>query len=215
MNWLLNFSGVFGEEGFKPSGSRELDFSKLDGTNCFCSPESLVTLRKALRKVPLGAVHWIDTGDYHYLTKLFLEMVNEPFQLLLFDHHSDRQPSELAPDLLSCGAWVADSLRDCPMLKSVCTVGTCDGSVLKPDLPIYISIDLDVLSADFFRTDWSQGEMTPDELESLLSGLAGNNILGIDVCGGLTVTKGARDEDLALNCSERFRLLERLSALLG
>ena len=60
---------------------------------------------------------------------------------------------------------------------------------------------------EFARTDWSQGEMS---LEALLSAIetisAEHRILGVDICGGLTVAKGATAEDLAINKRTRNAL---------
>ena len=69
-------------------------------------------------------------------------------------------------------------------------------------MPVYLSIDLDVLSRDFARTDWDQGDMTLEELSSAVSALtASRRILGVDLCGGNTPEKGASPADLALNAS--------------
>ena len=180
------------------------DFSALEGTNCYCSADSAERIRKRVAELPLHAVHDIGTGDYHYISLFWLERIAEPFQLLLFDHHPDDQPGAFGADLLSCGGWVAQARR-LPQLRADRWIrGTEDFPALAslPDLPVYLSIDLDVLSREYARTDWDQGEMTLEELKSALRGvIATRRILGVDFCGGNTPEKGASPADLALNAS--------------
>ena len=181
-----------------------VDFSAFEGTNCYCSAESAGLIRHILAGMPLRAFHCIGTGDYHYVSLFWLERVSEPFLLVLFDHHPDDQPAAFGADLLSCGGWVADARR-LPMLRSdVWIRDAADFPALRtlPDLPLYLSVDLDVLSEDYARTDWDQGRMTLDELSGALRELtASRRILGVDLCGGHTLGKGASPEDLALNAS--------------
>lgn len=78
--------------------------------------------------------------------------------------------------------------------------------LIRTDLPLYISIDKDVLGTEYTETNWSQGDMSIDGLERLLSVFLGgqgeeknsdacrddernagdirhSRILGIDICG--------------------------------
>ena len=188
------------------------DFSCFEGTNCYCAPESAERIRRAVAALPLRAVHDIGTGDYHYVSLFWLERIREPFALVLFDHHPDDQPGAFGEDLLSCGGWVAQA-RKLEMLRTdVWIRETKDFPLLgslPEGLPLYLSIDLDVLSPAFARTDWDQGTMQLEELQSALRGLAvGRTLLGVDLCGGLTPGKGASPEDLALNARTGDAVLE-------
>ena len=180
------------------------DFSALEGTNCYCSEDSASLIRKRIAALPLHAVHDIGTGDYHYISLFWLERIGEPFQLLLFDHHPDDQRGAFGSGLLSCGGWVAEARR-LPQLRADRWIrDAADFPALAelPDLPVYLSIDLDVLSEEYARTDWDQGRMTLEELKGALRGvIATRRILGVDLCGGNTPEKGASPADLALNAS--------------
>ena len=180
------------------------DFSAFEGTNCYCSADSADRIRRAISGQPLHAFHEIGTGDYHYQTLFWLERVAEPFSLVLFDHHPDDQAGAFGEELLSCGSWVA-AARRLPLLQADRWIrDAADFPALDslPALPVYISLDLDVLAPDFARTDWDQGNMTLDELSAAISGLmAAHRILGVDLCGGNTPEKGASPADLALNAS--------------
>ena len=180
------------------------DFSSLEGTNCYCSAESAEQIRRTVAGLPLRAFHDIGTGDYHYQTLFWLERIAEPFSLVLFDHHPDDLDGAFGEDLLSCGGWVARA-RKLPFLeKDVWIRDAADFPALAalPELPVYLSLDLDVLSEQYARTDWDQGAMTFHEMETALRALVSSRrILGVDLCGGNTVEKGASPEDLALNAS--------------
>ena len=82
-------------------------------------------------------------------------------------------------------------------------------------LPIFLSIDIDVLSLAYARTDWDQGSMTLDELLSAVGRIvAEHRVLGIDICGGITAAKGATAEDFLVNARTRAVLEQRLPELL-
>ena len=203
MNIIMNISGVFDDESWTPEGATVMDFRSLEGCNCYCTEEAASTFRKAMDPLPLHGVHWIDTGDYHYLSKLWMEKIAEPFSLALFDNHPDDQEDAFGSGLLSCGSWVAKAREDLPLMKS--TALNC--TELPAGLPVYLSIDLDVMPREYARTDWSQGEMPLDALLSAVSAIsAEHRILGADICGGLTVAKGATAEDLAVNSRTRNAL---------
>ena len=177
------------------------DFSDLDGTCCYCSAESAGRIRTSIAALPLRALHLLGTGDYHYVSLFYLERVSEPFLLLLFDNHPDDQPCAFGGDLLSCGSWVADAVK-LPELRTVSHIRNSGDlkSLAEGGLPVYLSIDLDVLSEDYVRTNWDQGTMRLDELLALLGRVAScRRIIGADLCGGITIPQGASDHDLTLN----------------
>lgn len=193
-------SDIYDEEGFSLEGAVKLDFTTLPGTECYCDLDALRAIRERIAPLPARALHWIDGGDYHYLSKLWMEKLETPFTLVLLDHHSDDQPGAFGSDLLSCGGWVAASMRDNPFHRHTVWIQAPEDPLPTLDGPVYLSIDKDVLSPDYARTNWDQGTMTLEELKDRIRQIAdAAPILGIDVCGGLSVSKGARPEDLALN----------------
>ena len=232
---VLDLSDIFARERtLFPAGLEGrirwdvMDFRELGGTMCFCETESAGVIRRRLAGPdPAGPdgregsrIHWIDTGDYHYLTYFFLERIDRPFELLLFDNHPDDQPSVFGEGLLSCGGWVRTARERLPLLSRMISIGPeAEPSVWErcPDkpggvseLPVYVSIDKDVLSKEFARTDWTQGEMTLTDLMESLEALRGREVLGVDICGGLTVSKGASDDDFTINSRTDSFLIDRL-----
>ncbi len=185
------------------------DFSSLEGTCCYCSAESAGQIRAALACVPLRALHLLGIGDYHYVSLFYLERITVPFELLLYDHHPDDQPAAFGGALLSCGSWVLHARR-LPMLKASYHISSMESMRQVPSsgLPIYMSVDLDILSEEYMHTDWDQGEMSLGELLSSLGSIcAGREILGADLCGGLTMSRGATEEDIFLN-SRAYKAVE-------
>lgn len=210
MNIFINISGVYDEESWLPEGSQVIDLRHLEGCCCYCDPGAEASLREAIAPYPVCGLHWIDTGDYHYLSKLWMEKIDEPFVMALFDNHPDDQPGAFG-DLLSCGSWVQSARKGLPMMKAdYLNTGAIPG-----DLPVYLSIDLDVMPGQFARTDWDQGEMSPESLLAAIDEIArGHRILGADICGGLTSSKGALAEDFAVNSRTRKLLNSYFSYLI-
>ena len=71
-------------------------------------------------------------------------------------------------------------------IKKLC--GQCKendlGADEKDPLPLYISIDKDILSESEGKTNWDQGNVRVDELLSLAKDcLAGRKVLAVDLCG--------------------------------
>ena len=246
---IIDFSGLCAEEGLEAAlqGASAIDFKDLEGTGCYCDDAAAQAIRDKFKTLPVRALHWIDTGDYHYASRFWLERVAEenpgrPFALLLFDNHPDMQEPAFG-NVISCGGWARDAFTGIEELSQVLMVGinpdleleildlVFDGvlavtseefkhtgdsigtevlemiSLLDSGIPVYVSIDLDALTPAYARTDWDQGSMTLAQMEAVLRTVASSHeILGVDICGGLTRGKGASDSDMALNLGTRIAL---------
>lgn len=253
---IMNFSGVYEIQGLKAALERkadsvlaeaenmavkpvitQLDCQDIPGTNCYC--DSLAEEEIGKRIAPFGpeGIHFLDSGNYHYLTKLWLELVKVPFELLVFDHHTDMQRPAFG-GILSCGGWIREALETNENLKHVILVGppqsameetekelSKDGAELlekvtwiseeeflqnveKPNgiqklcgqcnvtgaeadekerLPLYISIDKDVLPESEGKTNWDQGNVALGQvlhfIDVYLQQIPGRQIIGMDICG--------------------------------
>ncbi len=137
---ILNFSGIYDQESFylQDKGSHFVALEGIPGTNCMCddvakdrligviaqgccqeSPDSSEDDR-GMRKLPYG-LHFIDNGNYHYVSALYLSLVREPFSLVVLDHHPDMQRPMF--DILSCGGWICDVLDNNPFVRDVHVIG--------------------------------------------------------------------------------------------
>ena len=217
---IMNFSGIYKNQSFyKDHAEKEIfwtELSDLSGCNCYCDAEASDRIRKEIQAFTGRGLHFIDSGNYHYMTRLWLEKLQIPFRLLVFDNHTDMQPPAFG-GLLSCGGWIVASLEELPLLQEVILVGPDEEAYtqvepdlqqkvlflsreklstmtaeekegffnnLSEDLPLYVSVDKDVLCKGDASTTWSQGDMHLSELMSFLELiLERQNILGMDVCG--------------------------------
>ena len=80
----MSFSGLYDDPSYAAllKGGKVLDLTHLDGTCCFCDPDSAAIIRAKMAENDTKGIRWIDTGDYHYLTLFSLERIGRPFLLL-------------------------------------------------------------------------------------------------------------------------------------
>ena len=120
---IMNFSGVYEAEGFyKNHGHVWVDCKDIKGTNCYCDEEGENAIREAIRELGPEGIHFLDSGNYHYVSKIWLEKIEEEFELLVLDHHTDMQPPMFG-DILSCGSWIKDALNSNPAIRHVWLAG--------------------------------------------------------------------------------------------
>ncbi len=163
-----------------------IDCRDVEGTRCYLDEEAKVTILSRIQGYSPEGAHFIDSGNYHYLSLLWLSKIHTDFSLILFDHHPDNQPPSFG-QITSCGGWVLEATETLAHLKNIYTYGVGEETPidsLPTDLPCYISIDKDVLSAEYALTDWDQGDMTlPDLLQMLSTIFQNHQIIGVDICG--------------------------------
>lgn len=212
---ILDFSRAYSDAGFPEHvpDATVLDLTGIEGSVCYCDPAAEAQIKAAIDGRP-ELIHWIDSGDYHYVTKLFTDSLTEPFTLVLFDNHPDDQAPEFE-GVLSCGSWVRAMRETNPMLEGVITVGP-DGA--RPPLDVagkavWVSVDKDILCPCYARTDWSQGWFTLPQLEEMLEQVfAGSaKVLGIDICGEFPLHKGGTPDDLRVNRETNIELQQFLT----
>ena len=218
----MDFSGIYRQQQFWQTGEvqREkiswVEVQELPGSNCYCDEDAMNILREKLKDFKSEGIHFIDSGNYHYMSRIWLEKVQRPFRLIVFDNHTDMQPPAFG-GLLSCGGWIAASLEELPLLEEVFLIGPDEEAfeqtepglrgkirflsrerlsrmtleekcaffeTAKTELPVYISVDKDVLCTQDASTTWSQGDMKLEELCRFIRiFLDKQQILGMDVCG--------------------------------
>lgn len=237
---IADFTGVYAEEGFlqklqdRGVPYRRVGLGDIEGTTCYCDPDAEAEISRRLVPEPGERMRWIDSGDYHYVTKILAAREQAPFTLVLVDNHPDDQAPAFG-GVLSCGSWVRDLREVCPALEEVWTLGpdhrirNASGTVDRElegeigDLVaalkghrVYLSVDKDVLRKEESRTDWSQGNYTLGQLKGWLEPLLkGQEIVAVDLCGELSPAKGATPEDLRINLNTNIDLQEFILACLN
>lgn len=102
-----------------------VDFRTLDGCRRLCDETAAEAVRQRISDFPTEDVHWIDSGDFHYLTAFWCARLRQPFDLVLLDHHTDMQPAAF-DGLLTCGSWVLEMLRHNSELRKVVILGASE-----------------------------------------------------------------------------------------
>ncbi|MFR3951977.1 MAG: arginase [Coprococcus eutactus] len=239
-NMILDFTHVYCDEYIKDIDRfRYMDCSDIEETDMYCSKNAYEKIWGRIEPYGIQGIHYIDSGNYHYITKIITDHITEPFGLVMYDHHTDMQ-IPMVPEMMSCGDWAGQALSQNKNLRQLVIVGPPESDIeqtlesysgsqsgrlltfsaedlhgdlpknklklIRTDLPLYISIDKDVLGTEYTETNWSQGDMSIDGLERLLSVFLGgqgeeknsdacrddernagdirhSRILGIDICG--------------------------------
>ena len=119
---FFRFSGIYREEEFwKNRQVSWIELQDVCGTNCYCDEEAIAEINKRTENYPTAGIHFIDSGNYHYMTRLWLTRMDQPFCLLVYDNHTDMQPPAFG-GILSCGGWIAAALEELENLKYVILV---------------------------------------------------------------------------------------------
>src|SRR5699024_3588906 len=123
---LWNFDGVYKKQSFYRQKDYDwLELESVPSTNLLCEKDTLRDLANALVKRRSNCIHYLGSGNYHYVSYILQSRINKPYTLILFDHHTDSLPSP-SESLISCGSWVLDSLKNLPMLKKVLIIGVAE-----------------------------------------------------------------------------------------
>lgn len=239
-NLILDFTHVYCDEYIKDIDRfRYIDCSDIEETDMYCSKEANKRIWEKIKPYGIQGIHYIDSGNYHYISKIITDHIDEPFGLVMYDHHTDMQ-IPMVPGMMSCGDWAGQALSQNKNIRQLVIVGppekdidqtleSYNGSqsgrllifsaedlhgglledklkLIRTDLPLYISIDKDVLGTEDCETNWSQGNMSIGGLERLLGVFLGgqgeernsdacrnderyagdirhSRILGVDICG--------------------------------
>lgn len=227
---LMNFTNAYKQEDFVKEFSLEwIDCSDLAGTSYFCDATSANSITKRIAPYSPKTIHFIDTGNHHYVSKFWVDRIKEPFSLIVFDYHLDVLPS-LFDNILSCGCWIKKLLDTNPYLRNVYIIGANEELIRiftntygdrlkiygetellqengwkrfcqeKLEGSIYISIDKDVLNTNSAVTNWDQGSWSLTDLKKCLNViLRKGKIIGIDICGEFPYTSNIYLEKKAIS----------------
>ena len=224
-NLFLDFTGIYSKEEIeKLPQTVHLDLTDISGTDMYCTPEAEKELKKRLSPFGVSGIHFLDSGNYHYMTKYFAEKIKKPFSLVMFDFHNDME-IPMIHDLTSCGGWARDVLMEMDNLRQLIIIGPDQKTLdeidvkrreklvcislqeleekragekmeeIRMDVPFYISIDKDVLDKTYAVTNWNQGKMSLTTLERLLHlFFVKGEVIGVDICGEYSAAGGSMPE---------------------
>ncbi|MCH4190714.1 MAG: arginase family protein [Butyrivibrio sp.] len=242
---VFDFSGIYESEDFylQIKNPRFISCRDIPGTNCICDENAQHMLMERMNEAGCCAmgIHFIDSGNYHYMSELMIRQVTDSMTLVLMDHHPDMQPSAFG-DILSCGSWVKNVLDHHGNVEQVIAIGVdealsaqvspeyrskvhfypahaCmdgEGNICMPEeprFPIYLSVDKDVIGPDELITNWDQGTMRADEVCNMVSYLQEHYLLlGMDICGECAPDQEVCDLRKAVEASNAWN--ERILSIL-
>ena len=159
---ILDFSGIYGRMKFwKNEDVLRLDFQTMEGTNCYCDDEAAEEIGKQLGELGAEGIHFLDSGNYHYATKLWTDRICQPFDLLVLDHHTDMQQPAFG-GILSCGGWLRMALEENPFLQRVCLIGPSEEMAAEDGLEEFrdrlVFGDEERMRTGFWRAFLHEGE---------------------------------------------------------
>jgi len=221
-----------------------INLPNLKGVRYMLEKSKLQEIKNKLYLKMPGIVY-IGSGDFHHFSKLIIEMTGKKPVLVLVDHHSDM--FESPKEVITCGSWVRDLLKENKIEKCVIIgLNRKDYEFFRNseykkvffipedlpqevkiyylmkelsdrNVPIYVSIDKDVLSKDYAATNWDQGTMTLEELLEIIEIIAGTKrLIGVDVCGewkqvtGNFISVMLDEEKILKNEESNIRILDKL-----
>ncbi len=190
---VCNFTNVYENqpfiEGLWLSGEATwIDCTDIPGTDCYCDDEAVETIRKRIADAGIkdaGGIHFFDNGNYHYMSKIWTDMIQEPFSLVVFDHHPDMQAPRFG-NILSCGGWVKKVLEENKFIDNVVIIGVADHLVDEIRAELSQAGDAEILDeVTFIRESEIAGETLTStsfvfRLKELRSVLSSNIYLSID-----------------------------------
>ena len=126
---ILDFTHVYDDE---ICADREqfswIDCSDIEGSDLYCSPQAEREIRRKIEPYGLHGIHFVDSGNYHYVTKIFTDQIHRPFSLIVFDHHTDMQ-QPLMEGMMSCGDWAGMVLDQNPALQQFILIGPAEDDI--------------------------------------------------------------------------------------
>ena len=140
---VQDFTGIYDSQPFmqelrekaaKSSDIHWLDCTKIVGTDCYCDDDAIKEINELIDSSERDStksakfspeIHFFDNGNYHYMSKLWTDRVQEPFTLIVFDHHPDMQPPRFG-GILSCGGWVKEVLINNKFIQRAIIIGVKD-----------------------------------------------------------------------------------------
>ena len=108
---ILDFSHVYCDEKI-PKNDRVhwLDCSDIAECDLYCSKRAEKEIRARIEPYGIRGIHFLDSGNYHYVTGIMAEQIKQDFSLILFDHHTDMQ-KPMIEHMTSCGDWAGKVLK--------------------------------------------------------------------------------------------------------
>jgi arginase family enzyme len=132
---MMNMSGIYDKENFchgcgetMKDEFHVIDCTGITGTDLYCDECAKKLLKEKINKMDTYGLHFIDSGNYHYISKLMLDKIKKPFVLVVFDCHPDMKDPAFG-EILSCGNWVKEAVDENENLIEAELIGVKDNLI--------------------------------------------------------------------------------------
>jgi hypothetical protein len=171
---VQNFTGVYTEQPFmqglrsaaiQDANTLYIDCADIPGTDCYCDDEAAEMIRKRIAGAGVTdarGIHFFDNGNYHYMSKIWTDMVQENFSLVVFDHHPDMQEPRFG-NILSCGGWVKKVIEENKFIDNVVIIGVA--KLLTAEIPSHKNVSY------IHEDEYNAMVSKPGEFEKFILGL--------------------------------------------
>ena len=91
-NLILDFSHVYCDERIPDRNKIHwIDCSDITECDLYCSGCAADEIWARIKPYGINGIHFLDSGNYHYVTGIITDRIDEDFVLVVFDHHTDMQ----------------------------------------------------------------------------------------------------------------------------
>ena len=128
---ILDFSHVYCDEKIPKNDKMHwLDCSDITECDLYCSKRAEEEIRARIVPYGIRGIHFLDSGNYHYVTGIMTSLIKQEFSLILFDHHTDMQ-KPMIEQMTSCGDWAGKVLKTNPWLQQLILIGPQESDILQ------------------------------------------------------------------------------------
>lgn len=94
-------------------------------TRILINKKNKAILAERIKGLAQGSINFLGSGDFHHVSSLLVNQINEPISLIVFDFHPDW---DAASPNLSCGSWVKEVL-DNKNIQKVIIIGASSSDI--------------------------------------------------------------------------------------
>lgn len=83
-NYILDFTHIYMNKNIeKESNLLHIDCSDISGSDLYCTKEAEKKIKQRIDEHGIHGIHFIDSGNYHYITKFMTDKIQKKFSLVL------------------------------------------------------------------------------------------------------------------------------------
>lgn len=126
---ILDFSHVYCDEKIPENEKVQwVDCSDIEECDLYCSKRAEKEILARIEPYGIHGIHFLDSGNYHYVTGIITEEIRQEFSLVVFDHHTDMQ-KPMIEHMTSCGDWARKVFLTNSWLQQLILIGPRESDI--------------------------------------------------------------------------------------